>query len=147
MEAYLDSIPTTVTNIDPISHNTKENKEGNKNEVKKDRAEDSQTAKTDGSKVTNMIASRGEKQLNLTGQEKKYYSQLSNAQTATIWVPGRNINRAGMKIEVSFPRPRYYNNDEYDKIFSGEWEVQQYRDKIIGQYFMQELKIRRPGGK
>ena len=94
-----------------------------------------------------MIASRGEKQGNRSNTELQYFSALSKASECSIWVPGRNINRVGMTVEVNFPRPKFYKNSEYDTQFSGDWEVTYARDKIIGQYFVQELFLRRPGKK
>ncbi|RLD45389.1 MAG: hypothetical protein DRI86_05605, partial [Bacteroidetes bacterium] len=68
------------------------------------------------------------------------------AQKCSIWVPGLNWNRVGKKVKVLFPRPTYMDQSEYDEIFSGEWEIVAVRDKIIKQYFVQELFLRRPGG-
>ena len=76
---------------------------------------------------------------------QQYYTVLSNAEKCSIWIPGLNTNRIGFKVKVSFPRPKYLNNHSYDNTFSGEWEVYAVRDKIIKQYFVQELFLRRPG--
>ena len=96
---------------------------------------------------SDMIVKRGIKRASKKNiNMQQYYTSLSNAQKCSIWVPGVNRNRIGFRVQVAFPRPQYMQGDSYDNVFSGEWEVVAVRDKIIKQYFVQELFLRRPGG-
>ena len=105
-------------------------------------------AGTKGVNQSDNIHIRGNKQSVKNNQLlHQYFSVLSNAQKCSIWVPGLHVNRVGKKVRVNFPRPSYLKQDEYDEIFSGYWEVLGVRDKLIRQYFVQELLLRRPGGK
>ena len=63
----------------------------------------------------------------------------------SIWVPGCNNNKIGMKIEVEMPRPAELKQHEDDPSLSGKWVVNKVRDKIIRSYFIQELYLSRAG--
>ncbi len=70
---------------------------------------------------------------------------LKEAQEMSIWVPGCNNNKIGMKIEVEMPRPAEYKQNTDDPSLSGKWVVNKVRDKIIRSYFIQELYLSRAG--
>jgi hypothetical protein len=97
-------------------------------------------------KNTDIISTRGLKQGDAIGKNQQYYETLNNAQKCSIWVPGRVDSLVGKKVQVVFPKPTYYASDS-DKLFTGDWEVYMVRDKIIGSYYLNELFLRRPGGK
>jgi len=67
-----------------------------------------------------------------------------DAQKMRIWVPGSNVNRINQKVTVELPTP-VYAQESNNETFSGEWIVEQVRDKIINTFFVQELKLRRAG--
>ena len=144
LNVLLDNVPEKNTSLDDSTMNEKDNKDGveGKHEISKPECEDKEVC-APAKKVT----SRGTKQTANPGDYKKIYSAISNAQSMSIWIPGRNINRVGMTVDVNFPRPIQYKNTEYDKEFSGSWEVVNVRDKVIGYYYVQELFLRRPGSK
>jgi len=146
VNALIDSIPIGLTTT------TKELKgEEKKDMLAKDMIVDhKKTIEKGGAGSTNqsdMIVKRGTKRASKKNiNMQQYYTSLSNAQKCSIWVPGVNRNRIGFRVQVAFPRPQYMQGDSYDNVFSGEWEVVAVRDKIIKQYFVQELFLRRPGG-
>ena len=149
VNAYLASVTTKDLAIDQRTANSPDNKDGLDGKEEKREARES---KNDGMigkgvKTSEGIATRGAKQKTRSHTEREYFSSLSKANEAQIWVPGRNLNRIGMTVEVNFPRPKYYDSSEYDKEFSADWEVVAVRDKIIGWYFVQEIFLRRPGKK
>ncbi len=146
MAAVMDVMPTSLTNNPRSLINDTETK------FTKTLAVDAKKSAQDGGagsvKQSNNTHHRGSKQGIKTNQVMhQYFTSLSNAQQCSIWVPGINSNRVGKKVIVNFPRPSYLVQDEYDEIFSGYWEVTAVRDKIIKQYFVQELYLRRVGGK
>jgi hypothetical protein len=148
MEAYLASIPTTNTSIDPITNQAKESREkGTDTKTSKKKVEGSKSdAKTGKVKASDLVKmTRGSKQGKITAKDKQYFNTLNNAQKCSIWVPGSSSNLVGKKVKVVFPKPTYYEGD--DEIFAGEWEVYAVRDKVIGMYYMMELFLRRPGQK
>jgi hypothetical protein len=149
MDGYLASIPTSVNSIDLVTNNSKDSKDGTDTKISKKDSEGATKSKISGQdpgKVTKQSV-RGSKQGQKTAKDQQYFETLSNLQKMSIWVPGRVDNMVGRKIKVILPKPSYYANTGNDDLFSGEWEVYGTRDKIIGMYFMQELYIRRPGGK
>jgi len=146
-DAYLDSIPTSITSIDNVTNNSEDYKEGVDSKISKKDPKKEVKTEVSGSKVTEgMTDYRGKKQGTKTLKDKQYFETISNAQKCSIWVPGRVDNMIGRKIKTVFPKPSYYSGTDSDKLFTGEWEVYMVRDKIIGMYFMQELFLRRPGG-
>ena len=136
--AFLGAPPTVVSSDDPRSVNSEDNKKG------VDQKQDKKTPKEKKKEEAAGVHTRGAKHVVKTGKQKEYYNSLSNANKMSIWVPGRNINRVGTKVQVNMPRPKEYKSNEYDEVFSGEYEVELVRDKIIGWYFVQELFLRRP---
>ncbi len=146
-EAYLESIPTSITSIDNVTSNSEDYKNGVNSKISKKDSEKEIKNKVSGVEVGEKINDyRGKKQGTKSLKDKQYFETISNAQKCSIWAPGRVDNMVGRKIKAVFPKPSYYSGTENDKIFSGEWEVYMVRDKIIGMYFMQELFLRRPGG-
>jgi hypothetical protein len=146
MDAYLSSIPTTLTSIDATTNQAKESRtDGTDTKTSKKKVEESSSdSKTSGVKSSTIVgATRGSKQGRITGQDKQYFNTLNSAQKCSIWVPGKSSNLIGKKIKVIFPKPTYYEGD--DELFSGTWEVYGVRDKVIGMYYMMELFLRRPG--
>jgi len=146
-DVLLQNVKSEVQSDDDQSVNSADNKDGVKQATIKAKAKESKNDKqvTKGTKVSETIHQQGTKLLVKPNEEKKYFNSLKDAQQMSIWVPGRNINRVGVKCEVNLPRPKFYAANEYDKVFSGEWETYYVRDKIIGWYFMQEIFLRRPG--
>jgi len=146
-DVLLQNVKTEVHSDSDQTVNSKDSKDGIKQTTIKEEAKSSKNDKniTGGTKVSEGIHQVGTKLIMKPNEEKKYFNSLKDAQTMRIWVPGRNINRVGVKCEVNLPRPKFYSGVEYDKVFSGEWETYYVRDKIIGWYFMQEIFLRRPG--
>ncbi len=146
VSSIMDSIPESNLNRESL------NDDGKPEEVtaistKIKNTETKQKGGVAGTSQSDMIKTKGKKQSTIsTGEIQQYYSAISNAQNCSIWVPGLNKNRIGFRVIVNFPRPQYLQQDKYDSTFSGEWEVFAVRDKIIKQYFIQELFLRRPGG-
>ena len=149
MNAYLASVPVKNLAMDHSTALSKDNRDGVDQKEQKREIKKSENDTMVGKGVLNskMVASRGIKQGNRSNTQLQYFSALSRANECSIWVPGRNINRVGMTVEVNFPRPKFYKSSEYDSEFSGDWEVTFVRDKIISSYFVQELFLRRPGKK
>jgi len=144
VDAFLESVPTRTTSMDAQSSNSKDNDKGlDTKEFTQDASE--VKTKTQNTKAKDMVATRGVRIKNKPHQDKEYFNAISNAQGLSIWVPGRNISRIGKKVQVSLPRPKFYSGTENDEVFEGHWEVVFTRDKLIGQYFVQELVLRRPG--
>ncbi len=137
MESYLESMPKTITSIDPI---TNQSEESVKNGT------DTKTSKKDPDITDNINkivkSTRGTKQGKLIGKDKQYFNTINNANKCRIWVPGVSSNLIGKKITVVFPKPTYYDGE--DEVFEGEWEVYAVRDKVIGFYYMMELFLRKP---
>lgn len=147
VSSIMSSIPEAVSNKASLNTDgTAEETLAISSKIKnKETVQKGGVAGTDQSK---MIKSRGTKQSTVSsGELQQYFTAVSGAQTCSIWVPGLNKNRIGFRVIVNFPRPQYLQQDIYDSTFSGEWEVYAVRDKIIKQFFVQELFLRRPGGK
>lgn len=140
VNALMDSIPTVLSNTSgSLNH------DGDDKELFDKKSYETSHVKT-AQKGTQKkgIAGKGTKTgVKNNSNLQQYFNTLSNAQTCSIWVPGLNKNRIGFKSRVNFPRPSYLASDSYDLTFSGEWEVTAVRDKIIKQYFIQELFLRR----
>ena len=146
-DVLLQNVKSEVQSDDDQSVNSADSADGIKQATVSEKAKASKNNKkmTGGTKIDEGIHQVGTKLILKPNEEKKYFNSLKGAQTMRIWVPGRNINRVGVKCEVNLPRPKFYSGNEYDKVFSGDWETYYVRDKIIGWYFMQELFLRRPG--
>jgi len=149
-ESFLCSLPSSDTSMNLIDGNAPDavkNMKGIDSKISRKEAKDSKNDVTfSGVKTSDMVLGRGKKQGERLGKDRQYFSTLSNAQKCSIWVPGRNDNLVGKKVTAIFPKPSYYSKTSSDDLFTGDWEVQFVRDKIIGAYFMQELILRRPGG-
>lgn len=140
VNALMDSIPMQLSDT---SGSTNDNAES-KDKLGKDIALVTKEKTAQNVKQKEGIAGKGDKSGSKNNANLyQYYNKLSNAQTCSIWVPGLNRNRIGFRNIVNFPRPSYLASDQYDDTFSGEWEVTAVRDKIIKQYFIQELFLRR----
>ena len=143
----MKSVETKTITDDDQSILSKDNKEGVAQGYTPKKAKETENVKNvaKGKKVDEVIPQNGKKEVLKSNEQAEYYNALKGAQKLKIWVPGRNINRVGVKCEVNLPRPKFYTQDKFDAVFSGEWECYYVRDKIIGWYFMQELFLRRPG--
>ena len=146
-DVLLQNVKADVHSDSDQSVNSADSRKGIKQATISEKAAKSKNDKdiVKGVKVSKAVHQVGTKLMMKPNEEKKYFNSLKGAQKMTIWVPGRNINRIGVKCEVNLPRPKFYSGNEYDKVFSGEWETYYVRDKIIGWYFMQEIFLRRPG--
>ena len=72
-------------------------------------------------------------------------SSLDYAETAEIWIPGRNGNFIGQTITAEIPKTKSEMQDSNSKAYTGKWIVYAVKDKIISNYFIQKLSLRRPG--
>ena len=140
VNALMDSIPMVLSDTSgSLNHDGEEKDSMGKNSFETSHVKTAQKGdqvKTSASKGTK---SGSKNNANM----QQYFNKLSNAQTCSIWVPGLNKNRIGFKSIVNFPKPTYFLSDEHDQVFSGKWEIVAVRDKIIKQYFVQELFLRR----
>lgn len=101
-----------------------------------------------GISVKDLAVGRGRKQsgtMHSSANVDTLTKDLKNLQEMSIWVPGWNGNRLGMKVKVELPRPLHIDQSEDNEAFSGEWVVNKVRDKIINSYFIQELFLSRAG--
>ena len=101
-----------------------------------------------GVNVTELQVQTGKKQSTSTNSsvtETTLSKDLKNLQQMSIWVPGWNGNRLGMKVKIELPKPIHLNQYEDDESYSGEWVVNKVRDKIMNSYFIQELFVSRAG--
>ena len=146
MGALMDSIPTSLS-VNPRAIHGKD-EEKMESSLSVDSKKSTLEGGVKGHKQSDNIHTRGQK-TGIKNNEMlhQYYTTLSNAQKCSIWVPGLNWNRVAKRVRVDFPRPQYLKQDQYDQVFSGYWEIYAVRDKIISQYFVQELFLRRTGGK
>ena len=146
-ENIMKAVDTKIIGDDDSSVLSKSNKDGIKQASLDKKASDTKNIKqiAEGSDVDKVMPQNGAKEVIKSNDQVEFYNALKGASKMKIWVPGRNINRIGVKCEVELPRPKFYLQSEYDKVFSGEWETYHVRDKIIGWYFVQELFLRRPG--
>jgi len=146
-KALLKSAEVEMHSDDSLSVNSPDNDEGVKQTTIPKIPKESKNIRniSKGTPVDEAVISQGSKLILKPNDQTKYFNALKDAQHLRIWVPGRNINRIGVKCEVNLPRPKFYTQSSYDPVFSGEWETYFVRDKIIGWYFMQELFLRRPG--
>jgi len=150
-EVFHCALSTSNTSLDPIDANSDEavkGTQGTDSKISKKNAEKSQNdMDVSGVKMSEMAnIGRGSKQGSQIGGNQQYFNNLSNANKASIWVPGRVDNLIGKMIKAIFPKPTYYATQN-DHLFTGDWEVYLVRDKIINGFFMNELFLRRPGGK
>jgi hypothetical protein len=150
-DEYQTAIPMSTTSINIQDANSPDAVSGNKGTdtkiSKKKPNESKNDVEISGVKASELSSlGRGSKQGSKVAGDKQYFDTMSNAQKASIWVPGRVNNLIGKKIKVVFPKPTYYAKTQNDHIFSGEWEVEYVRDKIVGGYFLQEMFLKRPGG-
>lgn len=145
MDSLLASIPTKETSITSV--NSASNANTNKGISGETQEKETTSTKTlAGTSIKDNVTYQGQKLANVqTPGSGEYFKAIESAQKASIWVPGMNYDRVGKKIIVNFPKPTYVNNDEYDEVLSGEWEIYLVRDKIIKEFFIQELFIRRAG--
>lgn len=138
VNGLMDSIPTSLSDTsNSLNHNSKD-KLG-KSIAKTTHVKSAQPGIAKEGVVNKGTKSGAKNNANL----QQYFNTLSNAQTCSIWVPGINNNKIGFKPIVNFPRPSYLAQEDYDEVFSGRWEVTAVRDKIIKQYFLQELFLRK----
>lgn len=145
--SVLDSIPQSKTSTLGTSNQEGESKDENMKSTIIDSKKTVQKGGAHGVNTSDSVFKKGNKQgTKHSPNLQQYYETLSNAQTCSIWVPGLNRNRIGFRVLVAFPRPSYLVSSEYDKTFTGDWEITAVRDKIIKQYFVQEIFLRRPGG-
>ncbi len=145
MSAVMDTIPMGLSNNSQVVTGTGDEAKSKTSAL--DSKQSAQEAGTAGVPMVDSVKSRGNKQgVKHTETQHQYFTSLSNAQKCSIWVPGLNANRVGKKVTVKFPRPNYLKQNQYDNVFSGYWEVYAVRDKIIKQYFIQEIFLRRTGG-
>ena len=150
-EGFECSIATSNTSLNPLDANSEDaviSTEGTDSKISKKKSEESKNdSNISGVKASSLAnAHRGSKQGSKIGGDQQYFSKLSNATKANIWVPGRVDNLVGKKIKANFPKPTYYADSGEDQLFSGDWEVYMVRDKIISGYYLNELFLRRPGG-
>lgn len=142
VNALMDSIPTQLSNTTGSLNEDGESKD----KLAKSSNKVSAVKTEQAGKSKDQVASKGIKTGNkINESSQQYFNTLSNAQTCSIWVPGLNKNRIGFKSIVNFPKPSYLQANEHDPAFSGSWEITAVRDKIIRQYFVQELFLRRVG--
>ena len=140
VNALLHSIPMQLTDTSGSQNHDGDSKES----LNKDMFKVTHEKSAIQGNAANNVHSRGTKTgVKNTAKMQQYFTVLSNAQTCSIWVPGMNINRIGYKSIVNFPKPSYVTGDEHDDVYSGMWEITAVRDKIIKQFFVQELFLRR----
>jgi len=142
MDALLQTIPVKQTFMSSVSQI--EDTEGTDSKAEVNNSKDTSTIGKNS--ITDLVNYRGEKlKSSETKNTKEYFNKIAGVQKASIWVPGLSIDRIGKKVTVHFPTPPSINTSDYDEILSGEWEVYMVRDKIIKEFFVQELFIRRAG--
>ena len=98
--------------------------------------------------VLDMYVGKGQKQnagLYTSKTSETLTKDIKDIQQMSIWVPGWNGNRLGMKVRVEMPRPTHIVQDEHSEAYTGDWVVNKVRDKIISSYFVQELFLSRAG--
>jgi len=144
-DALMRAAPARITSnkSEDVNANTKDNK---KDPKAKGENLQSKSEIVKGLPTSKALAVRGERQSSTNqSNEKQSFNVLQNLNAGSIWVPGVNVNRIGFKIQIIFPKPLgYYGVDENDN-YSTFWEVYAIRDKVIKNFFVQELFVRNPG--
>lgn len=75
----------------------------------------------------------------------KIAAAMSNLQQCSVVVPGHNVDRLYQIIEIELPLNSVYKQTASEETFTGSWMVVGYRDKIVSQYYTQELLLKRSG--
>lgn len=99
-------------------------------------------------KISDLYSGVGQKQnagIYSTKSTETLTKDIKDIQEMSIWVPGWNGNRLGMKVRVEIPNPTHIVQDEHSEAYTGDWIVNKVRDKIISSYFVQELFLSRAG--